>query len=188
MPDNKMSNAYEELAKYWWNEFGNEELDEIQIQSLVKQSCTFQDVSVTRGAAIINKPFGIINKQFDSDKVVSIKASNITLDLTTILDLLASATTLKWNDKKAVIAFFLKTLSKAVGMAEKELSEDCVKVLFEIYRRTHNSVGPTNEILSASCKMSQAKLDEVLSSLEKLKSIELRNGQWFVTESIWMKI
>ena len=181
MPDNIMSNAYEELAKYWWDEFKNEELDEIQIQSLVKQSCTFQDVSVTRGAAIINKPFG-------SDKVVSIKASNITLDLTTILDLLATATTLKWDDKKAVIAFFLKILSKAAGMAQKELSNDCVKVLFEIYRRTHNSVGPTNEILSASCKMSQAKLDEVLSSLEKLKSIELRNGQWFVTESIWMKI
>ena len=29
MPDNIMSNAYEELAKYWWDEFKNEELDEI---------------------------------------------------------------------------------------------------------------------------------------------------------------
>ena len=52
MSDNKMSNAYEELAKYWWDEFGNEELDEIQIQTLVKQSCTFQDVSVTRGGPL----------------------------------------------------------------------------------------------------------------------------------------
>ncbi len=181
MPDNKMSNAYEELAEYWWNEFGNEELDEVQIQSLVKQSCTFQDVSVTRGAAIINKPFG-------SDKVVSIKASNITLDLTTILDLLASASAVKWDNMNAIITFFLKTLAKAAGMAQKELSDDCVKVLFEIYRQTHNSHGPTEESLLNTCKMDPQKLNKALSTLEQLKSIELRDGQWFVIESIWMKI
>ncbi len=181
MSDNKMSNAYEELAKYWWDEFGNEELDEIQIQTLVKQSCTFQDVSVTRGGAIINKPFG-------PDKVVSIKASNITLDLTTILDLAASATTVNWNDVKSIVAFFLKTLAKAANMAQKDLTDDCVNVLLEIYKRAYGSVGPTTENLSDACAMSREKLDEVLSTLEKLKSIELREGQWFVTEAIWIKL
>ncbi len=181
MSDHEFSNAYEELAKYWWDEFGNEELDEAQIQSLVKESCTFQDAGVISGTAIINKPYG-------SDKIVSIKASNIKLDLPAILELLATGTTVKWGDKKAVISFFLKTLAKAVKDARVELSDDCAKVLFEIYRRTFNSTGPTEEDLLNACGLPREKLDKALSTLEKLKSIELCGGQWFVVETIWMKI
>ena len=51
-----------------------------------------------------------------------------------------------------------------------------------------SATGPTEEDLLNACGLPREKLDKALSTLEKLKSIELRGGQWFVVEAIWMKI
>ena len=174
---------YTEFSEYLLKNIPHENVDEVAIKSLLGSCVEFEGAGVTKNSMI----FPNLANPGES---VSIKFSNIKFNLNTACDIILLCTTNPLESKIAMLQFVVKILKIALR-AVKMVDEDMTNIIRAVYMLSYDNHGASMEkIIEYGSKngMDETQIRDTVKGLENIKCISLKEGEYFLAETIVLNL
>ena len=158
-------------------------LDRVTVSSLIQSCVLFSDTEIPTSSIVI------INKN-DLNKSKSVKTANVKVGLKYALDVVFATKMALEAEGLWLIVVILKMILCLTNGMNRQLGKEDALVLFVLYRLKHASKRKIDTYLKdliaeiGENEISKKKLDESLDSLESIGCIRMKDGEYYLNETV----